>query len=344
MSGKLKLMSVVLVSAWLATTSGQNIGQQHPSPRLLIIGSYFSGDFGGAVERRYEVLRAFIVNYSNDTLKFWGTNCHPTNFFTVSNNNYMHLADEECKNSEFEQIAIPPHRSQLIPVKMLVEKQPHEMIRLNVRMKFYRYFQSGRFIEDSKNHQPEMLTDTITLKFNKNGDSYYTKADCKEQELKEKLNLPSTKLHLLTPTERRLYTITANETKIRKMANGEYAYANEKVFRIPVTVHNNSSKPLKYNSMSCSWEEFYHTDNKNFTVPMPPCEKNVPAEVIVPAHSTHTDLVPFVCNKRYLKTLGRFRIGLNINTDPYYNMLDGYDEESDKFNIVWSNEIQFTPK
>src|SRR6185503_9058880 len=71
MSGKLKLMSVVLVSAWLATTSGQNIGQQHPSPRLLIIGSYFSGDFGGAVERRYEVLRAFIVNYSNDTLKFW---------------------------------------------------------------------------------------------------------------------------------------------------------------------------------------------------------------------------------------------------------------------------------
>ncbi len=209
----------------------------------------------------------------------------------------MHLADEECTNSAFEQIVLPPHRSLLMPLKLLVEKQAQEIVRLNVSMKFYRWFQSDHFTEDRKYHQPEVLTDTITLKYGKGGNAYYANEDWEEEGRKEKLNLPTTRLYLLTPEERKLYTVTADETKISKATEGEYSYLKKKVFLIPVTIHNNSNDALKYYSMTCSWQEFYHIDNKNLAVLISPCDKNVPKEVIVPAHSVHTDIVPFICNK-----------------------------------------------
>jgi hypothetical protein len=336
MFGKFKLMCWICLGAWLATTGAQNIKQQNPSPRLLIIGSYFSSDSNG----QYEVLRAFIVNYSNDTLRFWGTNCRPTEFFAITNNDYMHLADEECHKSIFEQEVIPPHRSLLIPLKMLIKKRLDEIIRLNVHMKFYKWFKSGHFIEDRKYHREEILTDAITLKYEKNGSEYATGADMEEQDRKEKLNLPTTKLYLLTADERKLYPVTADETKISKAAEGEYSYIKGKVFRIPVTVHNNSNEPLKYYSMTCSWQEFYHIDNENLQVLMPPCDSNIPSEVIVPAHSVHTDIITFSCKKNSLKNPERFRVGLNINK----NHRLFYDEELSRYNIVWSNEAQFINK
>jgi len=328
------------------TAGAQNIKQQNPSPRLLIIGSYFFGEFGGNADRKYEVLRAFIVNYSNDTLKFWSTNCQPTEFFSITNNDYMHLADEACNNSEFEQVVIPPHRSLLIPLKLLIKKQPHKIIKLNVNMKFYRWFTSSHFIEDRKYHQVEILSDTIKLNFDKDGNSYYGNADRKEQEQKEKLNLPTTKLYLLTANERKLYTVTADESKISKAAKGEYSYIkgklfHGKVFHIPVTVHNNSKETLKFYSMTCSWQEFYHIDNKDIEVLMPPCESNTPTEVVVPAHSFHTEIIAFTCKKNSLKNPKHFRVGLNItknaSDDPFYS----YNEERRLYNVVWSNEAQF---
>jgi predicted nucleic-acid-binding Zn-ribbon protein len=341
---KFKLMCWIFLGAWLGTTSAQTIKQLNPSPRLLIIGSYFSGYFGGKTEERYQVLRSFIVNYSNDTLRFWGTNCRPTEFFTITNNDYMHLAAEECNNSVFEQLVIPPHRSLLVPLKMLIEKQPHEIIRLKVSMKFYRWFSSGHFVEDRKYHQPEILTDTITLNFDKGGNSYYGNADWKEQERREKLNLPTTALHLLTDIERKLYTVTADETKIGKSAEGKYSYNNEKVFRIPITVHNNSNETLTYYSMSCSWQEFYHIDNKNLGVMISPCDSNFPIKVIVPAHSAHIDMVPFVRKKNNLNTPESFRVGLNINKNIEESMFGGYNEELRIYKLVWSNEAKFISK
>ncbi|WP_295668528.1 hypothetical protein [uncultured Mucilaginibacter sp.] len=197
MSAKFKLMCWFLLGACLARTSAQTTKPPITSPRLLLIGSYFSGNFDGKVERGYEVLRAFIVNYSHDTLRFWGTKCRPTEFFTLTSNDYMHLTDEECNNSEFEQMVIPPHRSLLIPIKMVVNTQPHEIIRLKVSMKFYKWFTSENFKDERKYHRPEILTDTITLNYNKDGNPFYRKSDWEELERKEKLNLPTTKLYLL---------------------------------------------------------------------------------------------------------------------------------------------------
>jgi hypothetical protein len=324
----------------MVTTSAQTTKQLIPSPRLLIIGSYFSADSSG----RYEVLRAFIVNYSDDTLKFWGSNCRPTEFFTITKNNYMHLVDRECKKSVFEQIVVPPHRSLMVPLKLTVEKQPHEIICLKLSMKFYKWYPSSHFIGDRKYYTLKILTDTITLNYDKDGNLFYRKSDWEERERKARLNLPTTKLYLLTADERRNYTVTADENQISKADESEYAYTKEKVFLIPVTVHNNSNQPLKYYSMSCSWQEFYHIDNKNLQVVESLCEKNIPKEVIIPAHSSHRDMVPFVYEKNNLKTHVSFRVGLNINKNVEDNVFDGYDDELNIYNIVWSNEVKFISK
>jgi len=340
MFGKIKLMCCFCLCSGLVTTNAQHIKQQKLSPRLLIIDSYFSADYSGS----YTVLRGFIVNYSNDTLRIWGTSCRPSEFFTITNNDYMRLANKACTNSVFEQIVIPPRRSLTVPLRMLIEKQPHEIVRLKVKMKFYKWFASDDFIKDRKHHQPEILTDTISLKFNKDGGSYYAKSDWEERTQKEKLNLPTTNLYLLAANERKQYTVTVDETKISKATEEEYSYRNQKVFLIPVTVHNNSDEPLKYYSMSCSWQEFYQIDNKNLSVFISDCDKNIPTEVLVPAHSIHTNIVPFFLEKTNLKTLQNFRVGLNINKNVKDDPFSGYDEELRRYNIVWSNNVQFINK
>jgi hypothetical protein len=340
MTGKFKLMCLLSVSVWLAAISGQSAGRPLQSPRLLIIGSYFSGDLGGNIEHRYEVLRAFIVNYSDDTLKFWGTDCHPTDLFSITKNDYMNLSDEECNNGEFEQLAIPPHRSLLIPLKMLIEKQPHEIVRLKVEMKFYKWFKSNDFKADSKFHDPEILSDTASLKYDKDGNSYASTADWDEQQQKEKLNLPTTSLHLLTNEEKKNYTITIDQNKIFKRMNQEYPYEEKKFFILPVTVHNDSNDTLRYCSMTCSWQEFYRIDNEEFEILSTSCTENIPAMITVLPHSVNTTNIAFV-RKKDNQANPVFRVGLNINTSGYSIF---YHEELFRYNIVWSNEIQFAPK
>ncbi len=329
-------MCWVVLGAGITTVSARAIKQSKPLPRLLIIGSYYATDFGG----EYEVLSAFIVNDSPDTLKFWGTTCRLTEFFEVTKNDYLHLADDECNKAEFEQIVIAPHRSLQVPLKMLIDKQPREILHLKVSMKFYRWFAFDHFIEEKKHHQPEMLTDTIILRYDSDGNSCYGKADFDEMKRKAKLNLPTTELHLLTVVERKLYTVTADEATISEVAEGVYPRTKEKVFRIPVEIKNNSDDTLKYYSMSCSWMDFYHIDNENLAVFNSDCNKNVLKEVIVPPHSAHRDMVPFVCKAKNLKTPISFKVGLNVNKKiDYYT---SYEDELFVYNIVWSNKVQLT--
>ncbi len=95
--------------------------------------------------------------------------------------------------------------------------------------------------------------------------------------------------------------------------------------------------------MSCSWQEFYHIDNKNLEVIEPPCDNNCPKEVIIPAHSSRTDIVPFTYIKSQ-KIAERFRVGLNINKNVEEDVFGGYDDELRIYNVVWSNEVTFVSK
>jgi len=337
---KLKLMwPVVGFLALLANANGQNTSMKIRSPRLLITGYGESGNS----DHEYEVLRVFIVNYSDDTLRYWGANCRPSKFFTVSFNRYMHLVDRPCRDSAIEVIKIPPHRSQLIPLRLLVSKQPIGNIRISVRMNLYACSSFTRFEEDIKDRTPMILKDNITLRYDKNGNSFYTWADGDKFEQKEKLNLPTTKFYLLTSEERKLYTITAAETQ---MSNGKetiYRGKNETVYTIPVMIHNNSDQILEYYSMTCSWIDFYRIDSKYFKIPGASCVGNLPTIITVPAHSVHTDTISFFYTKKFKKKPVYFKVGLNINKNVHYDLF-GDEDQLTQYNIVWSNQIQFTPK
>ncbi|HZY37948.1 MAG TPA: hypothetical protein VFE53_14925 [Mucilaginibacter sp.] len=338
MNWKLKLMLLVILGGWSMVASGQN-GGKRKSPRFLVIGEQISGSF----KNMPEVLRVFIVNDSDDTLRYWGSAKSPSEFFTINPNKYLRLNGADSRNSEVEQ-KIPPRRSQLILLPLSIEQQPPDTLDLNIGIKLYPWFKSENFKDYENKHKPQILTDKITLRFNKDGSRTYTPLDFEEEAKKTKLNLPTTKLYLLTDKERMLYTVTADETKIIRATDGEYSYTKEKVFLLPVTIHNNSNELLKYYSMTCSWQEFYHIDNKELDVFGTNCDGNIPKEVVVPAHSAHTDKVPFIFDKSEIRTEQHFKIGVNINKNVVDDAFGGYDEELLVYNIVWSNEIQFTPK
>jgi len=96
--------------------------------------------------------------------------------------------------------------------------------------------------------------------------------------------------------------------------------------------------------MTCSWLEFYHVDNKYFYIQFGNCDSNIPTLLTVLPHSTHTDIVPVICDKNGLNKPQLFKIGLNVNICAEKGLFTYYDEELRLYNIVWSDEVQFTPK
>jgi hypothetical protein len=253
----------------------------------------------------------------------------------------MHLADADCKDSVFKQISIPPHRSQPIPLSLLIDKQPRDNVNLTISMKFYRWFKTDDFEKDKISHQPILLRDKITLRFDTAGNMYQPIDEWKENERKEKMNLPTKSLHLLTIEEKKHYTITIDQNKIFKRTNKEYPYSEKEFFILPVTVHNDSNDTLKYSSMTCSWQAFYRIDNEAFEILSTDCDKNIPTRIIVPPHLTHATNIAFILKKNTQAKSLLFKVGLNINTSGSFML---YDEELYRYNIVWSNEVQFIPK
>jgi len=246
---------------------------------------------------------------------------------------------EGCNKPVFKQIIIPPHRSQLILVKLLINKTPANAVKLEVRFKLYRWFNSDHFEDDRKYHKPEILTDTIMLK-----PGYENSNESDQDAQKVKLIPPITAIHMLTDNVRKLYTLTVNETEIKKSTGRRYAYVKGKVFLIPVKVHNNGDDTLKYFTWGCSWPEYYHSNNEYFKTPESICEWNPIIQVSILPHSFHKDVVPFVFKEKNVNHIKHLKVGLNINKT--YSILFPilYYQELKIDNIVWSNEVQFTTK
>jgi hypothetical protein len=222
---------------------------------------------------------------------------------------------------------------------MALDKRPHEIVHLEISMKLYKSFKDDNFKADSK-IRPKILTDSISFNYKTHGNGYAWNADW-EQEQKRKLNLPTTGLHVLSASERKLYTVAVDAGKITKFKSNEYPFTR---LRVPTIITNNSDKTLKYYSMTCSWWEFYHVDNKDLGVDLGACDNNFPILVIIPPHSSHTDIVSFISDKNGLNKPQFFKIGLNINICEEKGLFDLYDEELRIYNIVWSNEVKFIAK
>ncbi len=115
--------------------------------------------------------------------------------------------------------------------------------------------------------------------------------------------------------------------------------SGKKIYHVPVTLHNNADDTLRYYSMSCSWDEFYRTDNSKAELLGHDCYKNVPREITLLPHTSNTITIPVVCKNSEASATVHLRIGLNLNIKADNRFYTEYDDELYRYNIVWSNEI-----
>ena len=149
------------------------------------------------------------------------------------------------------------------------------------------------------------------------------------------------RIYLLTAQDRKSYALTVDERKINKVIRNNYRDKNRVYILIPVTVHNNSGDTLKYLSMNCSWQYYYHVDNSKFNVVMSSCDNNGPIEAVVPPYSSQSQALTIVYNKSSLKHVELFKIGLNVNRNVLLNATSGFRDQLRRYNIIWSNEVRF---
>jgi hypothetical protein len=166
----------------------------------------------------------------------------------------------------------------------------------------------------------------------------------KHDSSKIKQSISVTGLRLFRESKRTACSLTIDGSKIKRSKGRPYAYLKRKVYLVPVIVQNNRNDTLKYLSMGCSWPDFYHCNNKYFKVPPSICEWNPAIMVNIPPHGAKEEYVPFIFSGKRGQHIEHFKVGLSVNERvDIRTFFDNYDEMV-KRNIIWSNEVQFTPK
>ena len=336
MEGKLWIPAFLFCAAF-AQARGQNVKADNVLPRFVVDGFELSARKNTG---RYLYLNVFIVNSSDNTLKYWGTRQKFRELFEVTGSDDLQLVDQSDGGPLYEQMVIPPHRSQHIDLRLLMGKTPEGGVGLKITMKFYRWFSTNDFENDRKYHTPVILSDNVANSFHSDGDSF--RADPLGDEKKYEQVLPPQEFHLLTAGERALLSVTIDDKKTGKRVDTIHADKDARAISLPVTIHNLGRDTLKYLSYSCSWEQYYHVDNKKLTIEVVSCDNIVEREIIIPPGDSHSEALRVIYHLRGEKGLEHFRVGVNINThgldlaiSPRYN----YMYQLMNNNIVWSKDV-----
>jgi hypothetical protein len=321
------------------------LAQDQKSPYQLIIGGEGSTGFGsGSNFTSYTTLTIFLNNNTNDTLYYQGyrgSDCDNL-LFNLKSNPYFHLADGVCNSTIYSKTALPPHRSQKLELFLTSNKEPDRNILLYVSMKLYKW-------TDDKNRQQEgdkvigQLSDTIKLYYNSRHRQYSPIGS----EYKKGTNiLPNKDIYLLTDSDRKLYTLKIEQSKISKLRDTAFAIfrvkkmKRAKVITIPVTLQNNSGDTLRFYSIDCSWYEFWNTDSNDIRFPGWSCEHNIPEIITVAPHQQYAKNLDFLYHAK-AKTASQYRISLSllkVSTDDHRDFEFSPGDYA-RFNKIWSNEV-----
>jgi len=110
-----------------------------------------------------------------------------------------------------------------------------------------------------------------------------------------------------------------------------------KTFLVVVTTLTNHSKDtLRYNSDSCSWQDYYFVNVPNLQVETTQCDKYIPIVLTLgPGQSRQVELR--LLSKRKVSQM-KFKVGFHLLFDRVYT--DNYElSEEFRKNVIWSNEI-----
>lgn len=296
----------------------------------------------GYGQKTYKSVTAYINNFSEDTLHFWYTDCY-SKYISIEKNPYLHISDDQCTNPNFVKSDIPPHRSQKILLLLHQDKIPDHDIALKISMKIYRWRKAKKTATPDNHYAAEIISDTLRMRYNKDHNEFFTKNDLEKSPL-----LPEKNFHVLTSKEIASYRLLADQNKITIPKDTTlFDQRKFKTINIPVTLCNNSSDTLRFMSMSCSWDEFYGTNNKNIHIPMIPCDKNIPETIEVLPHEMFSRTIPVIYLQKSVGKNIKFKIYMSVIKYPV-NMVQsnpamfyfGFDSsEYTNFNRIWSNEV-----
>ena len=93
--------------------------------------------------------------------------------------------------------------------------------------------------------------------------------------------------------------------------------------------------------MYCSWQDFYSVNNKKFQIEISNCDKNIPTIVTLTPKQSKKAQIRLLISKTIDATKLKFKIGFNLmKVKSNINKLEfDYQEQWNKKNIIWSNEI-----
>lgn len=104
---------------------------------------------------------------------------------------------------------------------------------------------------------------------------------------------------------------------------------------------NHSKETLRYFSTSCSWQEFYTTDNKKLQLQTFDCNKNIPLILTLAPGKSTTVSISFFVNTAIKTSERKFKIGFNLMKATNTQKASDFDfkEVEKKKNLIWSNQI-----
>jgi len=110
-------------------------------------------------------------------------------------------------------------------------------------------------------------------------------------------------------------------------------------FKVKATLTNNTPDTLYYFSMTCSWQEFYHTDNKTLRINISPCDKNVQTVVAVPPKGSNAVELEVISQKNTTTNPMTFKIGLDLVKAKSKWERRNFDKLNRTSIIIWSDKL-----
>ncbi len=320
--------------------------QKSGKPKFILLiddNTYWGGV--NQSNNRFLYVTVLIVNNSNDTLRYIGTDCLYSRLYYVDNKN-MVVQDTKCEKENTIGLMIPPHKTIGTQLNFKLRKVPDTTFKFRIGMKLIKWdiktklkYMSYKTLDTA----PVLWSEAQIFRMNRKYEYYgLTENERKEIELKKPLPV----YYHLTDQDRRNYTLSIDQKKITKSYTTLRFTAKDEhtVLSIPSKFTNNSKDTLRYMSMSCSWYDFYQINIKGTEFwSNSDCDKNIPAKIIVLPHKSLITLVQIIYKKGSIATGTKFKIGMSLQKrinreqpdDAYTYLL-----RPETSNLIWSNEVK----
>ncbi|MCS3733404.1 hypothetical protein [Mucilaginibacter dorajii] len=295
----------------------------------------------------------FLINNSDDTVKYVGAGCLTSRFFHIDNPDIT-IIDNNWPPDSTEMLLIPPHRGIEGNLIGKFKLRPVSAFKFKVGISLLKWGRDDipsilKKVTISGANVLWSDVETVEVE-NKHYNYKRDIANIKARWLKRPMDafFPP-----LTKTDRDKYSISIDENKIAKLRDSIVYDLNISkrsilkrkclVTMCPVKLNNNSKDTLEYINMKCSWTDIYKPDNNKFSVVKMICYSNFPTTIKVFPDQSITIYVPiktFDLKNRNTK----IKIGMNLYKYWSNDQLHMFNPDElmlrpETNNMVWSNEI-----